>query len=206
MTRSNRTAGSTNADYPHLTSIYFPECTVSRRSLSVLCVFACLTAIGVAGRLISRELTLWNFTPVAAIGLFAGYYFERAGWAAAVSLTAMSVSNLVIGGYGSNGVMFTVYGALLFPIVLRSVLRTRLTAVRVLGTATLSSVVFFVTTNFAHFYFTSPDHSWNALVETYAAAIPFFDKTLLGDLCFSGLLFGGYAWATRPTALPATAA
>lgn len=172
---------------------------MSRRNLSVLFVFACLTAIGVAGRLASRELHLWNFTPVAAIGLFAGYYFDRWFVGAAVTVAAMALSNVVIGGYHSAGVMYAVYAAMLFPVALRTLLRSNLTAVRVLASALVSSVVFFVVTNFAHYWFATEVHTWGALAETYVAALPFFRNTLAGDLFFTGLLFGGYAFSLRPT-------
>ena len=35
------------------------------------------------------------------------------------------------------------------------------------------------------------------LVACYAAAIPFFQNTLAGDLVFTALLFGGFALAER---------
>jgi hypothetical protein len=63
----------------------------------------------------------------------------------------------------------------------------------VLGTALLSSILFFVITNFGvwltgggWFY----PRTWQGLVECYVMAIPFFRNTLAGDLVFTGVLFG----------------
>ena len=164
------------------------------RRTQTLIVFALLLGIAVAGRVLSKEMSLWNFTPVAAVGMFAGFFFERKTWAALMCVAAMAISNLIIGdGYLHIGVMLTVYAALLFPILLRGILRDNLSAPRVLGCAIVSSVVFAVTTNFAHWWCTMP-HTLGDLGQAYVQALPFFRMTLAGDLCFAVLLFGGYAW------------
>ena len=166
---------------------------MNRRNQTLL-VFVLLLGIAVAGRLLSKEMSLWNFTPVAAVGMFAGFFFERKSWAAVMSVAAMAISNWIIGqNYLHVGVLLTVYAALLFPILLRQILRDNLTAPRVLGCAILSSVVFSLMTNFAHWWFTMP-HTLDDLGAAYIQAQPFFRMTLAGDLCFSVLLFGGYAW------------
>jgi hypothetical protein len=156
--------------------------------------FCALSFLAVIGRLLSNELTLWNFTPLAAVGLFGGFFFERRLTAAAVTVVAITVSNLFIGTYPNPAVTFTVYAALLFPIALRGIIRTEFSAPRILGCAILSSVVFFVTTNAAHWWFTRA-HTFADLCDTYILAVPFFRMTLAGDLCFTAVLFGGYAWS-----------
>ncbi|HZZ71589.1 MAG TPA: DUF6580 family putative transport protein [Pirellulales bacterium] len=165
---------------------------MNRRSQTLI-VFAVLLGIAVVGRLLSTELGWWNFTPVAAVGLFAGFFFASGWMAAFLSVGALTISNMFLGGYGNPGVAATVYAAMLFPIGLRSILRSELTAPRVLGCAMLSSVVFFVSTNFAHWFFTMP-HTLDNLTIAFVSAVPFFRGTLAGDLCFSALLFGGYVW------------
>jgi hypothetical protein len=35
------------------------------------------------------------------------------------------------------------------------------------------------------------------LMACYAAGIPFFGNTLLGDFVYAGILFGGFEWAQR---------
>jgi hypothetical protein len=40
-------------------------------------------------------------------------------------------------------------------------------------------------------------HSMTGLADCYAAAIPFFQNTVAGDLFYSALLFGGFALLQR---------
>src|SRR5205814_5206418 len=77
-------------------------------------------------------------------------------------------------------------------------LRDRATWKRV-GIASISgSVVFFLVTNLgvwlgvnAHPLPMYP-HTLGGLVECYAAALPFFRNTILGDLTYAALMFGSY--------------
>jgi hypothetical protein len=59
-------------------------------------------------------------------------------------------------------------------------------------------VLFFVVTNFAvcargSLY----AKNIGGLVTSYVAALPFFQNTVLGDLFYTAVLFGGFAWAER---------
>ncbi|MEM1217118.1 MAG: DUF6580 family putative transport protein, partial [Bacteroidota bacterium] len=59
----------------------------------------------------------------------------------------------------------------------------------------LASVVFFLLTNAASWQL-DPVYSKDlaGLGAAYVAGIPFFMNTIAGDLLYSGVLFGGYAW------------
>ena len=76
-------------------------------------------------------------------------------------------------------------------------------AVRVGGAALLCSTQFFLLTNFAVWLSAARGAShlyalnMGGLLECYAAAIPFWGRTLAGDLFFSGALFGMYAFLSR---------
>ena len=104
--------------------------------------------------------------------------------------------------------MVLVYGMLAVPGVLRGWLRQtfvlgrgRLSArlaplAGLLSCSLLSSVLFFVVTNFGVWLgFATYETSWAGLCECYVAAIPFFRYTLAGDLFFAIVLFGSYALA-----------
>ena len=66
------------------------------------------------------------------------------------------------------------------------------------GSALLSSVVFFLVTNFAHWLFMEMyPQTLAGLLTGYAAALPFFKYQLAGDLFWSAMLFGGYALSCR---------
>ena len=166
-----------------------------------------LVTAGVAARLLLRDFP--NFAPVMGIALFAGFIMHRAALAVLVPLAVMVISDQVIGGY-TFGMMIVVYAMLAAPFLLRPLLRnlfsdrghswwTRSSAL--FGMSIGSSVAFFLVTNFAvwaqsasgvspmAFY----DASIQGLLHCYGQALPFFRYTLAGDLCFTTVLFGGWA-------------
>lgn len=152
-----------------------------------------LIALCVAGRLGSHAP---NFTPIAATALFAAFLFGSR-LAVIVPLSAMLISDIFIGFYEWQ-IMLAVYAALLVPTLLGLMLHKRLTGTRVAGCAVGSSVVFFLSTNFAVWAFSGMyPISTAGLTECYLAALPFFRYSLAGDLVWSVAMFGGYLLANR---------
>lgn len=141
-----------------------------------------------------------NFTPVAAVALFAGARIRNRFAAALVPFCAMALSDLVIGGYEWK-LMMVVYAALLFPVLLRPLLRGSYKPARLLLASGISSLVFFLSTNFAVWYLGGWYSSgFSGLSACYIAAVPFLKYNLLGDLFWSVTLFAGYelyTWATN---------
>jgi hypothetical protein len=136
-----------------------------------------------------------NFTPVGALALLGGACFPRARTALLVTGGAMLVSDLVIGLHDQ---MAAVYASLALVVALGRGLRPRRTPGRVAGTALASSVVFFLGSNLGVWaggaiYPRSLEGLWAC----YVAALPFFGGTLLGDLFYASVLFGGLALAER---------
>lgn len=157
-------------------------------------MFCGLVAVGVAGRVLPHAP---NFTPVAAAALFAGFFFQNRLVAVAVPITAMAISDVFWLGSHDFRVMAVVYSAIAFPVLL-----TRFTregawqGARVLGSASVASIVFFLASNFAVWAWSNIYASnWSGLVNCYAAALPFFKYTLAGDLVWSISFFGAYALA-----------
>lgn len=176
-----------------------------QRSLIEFTALIVLVVAGAASRIWFRDLP--NFAPIAAMALFAGYFFRTAWLAMLVPVAAMLVSDAFIGFYDWK-LMAVVYGALTLPVALRPLLRhylaieprrVRGVAQSLLGLMTCSlgcSLLFFAATNFACWYGSNwYPQTWQGLTACYVAAIPFFKYTLLGDLIFACLLFGGYALA-----------
>ncbi len=185
--------------------------------LSEACVFVALVALGAGLRVFFQDLP--NFAPVAALALFSGYFFRHWLTALAVPLSVMLISDCFIGGY-SWQVMAVVYASLALPVGLRGLLRRLVPPKRdgltsaVVATAGLitcalgSSLMFYMTTNFACWIWFDVDHSLAGLLRNYIAALPFFRFTIAGDLLFAFALFGGhalYALASRRRAVAATA-
>ena len=151
--------------------------------------------LGVAGRLLPHPP---NFTPMAAIALFAGFIFVKRYMAiVAVVVTMLLCDYFAFGSLSANWFgsksMFVVYLALLFPIVFKNFLQRKLGVLRIAGAALASSTVFFIATNFAVWAF-SPMYAktFEGLVLCYTMAIPFFQNTIAGDLVWSGAIFGTY--------------
>ncbi|OJH35194.1 DUF6580 family putative transport protein [Cystobacter ferrugineus] len=153
-------------------------------------MFSMLVALGVAGRLLPHEP---NFMPIAATALFSGYFMRHVSFAACVPLASMLISDAVLGVYDYK-VMGVVYLCLMAPVLLSAVLKRRLTVTTVGAGAVGSSALFFVGTNFAVWLSSGMyEHTLSGLVRCYVAALPFLRNTLMGDLFWSGMLFG--AWA-----------
>jgi len=158
-------------------------------------------AVAVVARLLPHPP---NFTPLAALGLFAGSVSRKPVMAAVGVVAAMLVSDTLL---GFHSMMPLVYGCLLANIAIgvfwvrgsrRSESKLNLaTAGRVVTGSLMGSVLFFLVTNLGCFLAFYPN-TVAGLVACYSAAIPFFQYTLAGDLVYTSALFGALAFATLP--------
>lgn len=145
-----------------------------------------------------------NFTPLAAIALFGGAYITNRYWAIIIPLLAMLLSDALMGfnGWAFTEQIIVVYGSFALIAVLGLSLQKNKGIIRVAGASISASILFFVLTNFAvwmgGFFHTPALYPLNGsgLVECFVSAIPFFQNSLMGDLCYSALLFGGFYLAT----------
>jgi hypothetical protein len=131
-----------------------------------------------------------NFTPVAAIALFGGAHYGKRWLAFFIPLFAMFMSDLVL---GFHGLMIAVYFSFALVVGIGALLRNRVRVGTVMGATIGGSLLFFLVTNFA-VWAGSPFYAQNAggLISCYVAALPFFHSSLLGDMFYSGVFFGGY--------------
>lgn len=136
-----------------------------------------------------------NFAPIAAMALFGGAYFNR-GYAFLVPIVAMLASDLFIGFY-SPVVMGSVYGSFILAGLIGLWLKKRKSPRNVILAAIGSSVLFFLITNFAVWLGGWYPRSLTGLIECYTLALPFFRNTILGDLFYTGVFFGGYELVLR---------
>jgi hypothetical protein len=178
---------------------------VTRQTWTECLIFAALVAAGAGSRILFRDLP--NFAPIAAMALFAGYFFRSPVTALAVPLVAMLASDAVIGGYEWR-TMLVVYAMLALPVAFRVPVRRWLRFERgrsrhglaalsgLLTLSLISSVLFFLATNLACWQWSDMyEHNLAGLARCYASALPFFRHTLAGDATFAVALFGGYAVA-----------
>lgn len=152
-----------------------------------------------------------NFTPIGAMGLFGAAYFSRKHLAFLIPFIGLWISDMVLNNliyarlypefYGEGVVWFGsvwVYLAFALIIVLGFVLLRHVKPTNLLAASLLASVLFFLITNFGSML-ADPKYpkSITGLMAAYTAGIPFFWNTLLGDLFFSGVLFGSFEWFRR---------
>lgn len=137
-----------------------------------------------------------NFTPVMAIALFAGAHFSDKHLAFVTPVAAMLIADIILGFHAT---MPFVYAGVIITVLLGFALQENNKASRILGAAFASSVLFFVLTNFGAWLFL-PDlypRSVTGLLQAYIAAIPFYYNSLIGDLFYTAILFGGFHLAQR---------
>jgi len=156
------------------------------KARSTLVIFMILAVA--ASRLIPHPP---NMTSVAAMALFGGAMLDDRRLAFAVPLGAMFLSDLLL---GFHDMMFIVYGTFALIVCIGLWLQRHRSAATIAGAAIVSSLLFFVTTNFGvwaldHMY----PHTLTGLVACYTAALPFLRNTLEGDLLYTLVLFGGFA-------------
>ena len=169
------------------------------RDISILLL---LLAVGIASRFVLVELP--NVKPVAAIVMFAAFWFRSFRVAGLALLLIMLVSNV---GLDSCPWQITcgVIGGLLAAAWLGRNFRSHfdsassvsqsplMAAGLLLGSALTMSIAFFLISNFSVWAM----GQWypltlSGLVQCFVAAVPFFKYTLCGDMLFCTSLFG--AW------------
>lgn len=162
------------------------------RSVASLGTALSLIAMAVLARLIPHPA---NVTPIVGLALFSGAYFggvriSKAG-AILLPLAAMFISDLALGVHDQ---MVSVYGSIVLVSFIGFALAEKRTAGRVIAASVASSTLFFLITNFTVWLAGEMYAKTGAgLVECYTLALPFYRNGLIGDLAYSGLLFG--AWA-----------
>lgn len=130
-----------------------------------------------------------NFAPIAAMALFGGAYLDKK-YALIVPLLAMFISDIFLGFHST---MPFVYGSFLLTGLIGIWLRQHLTIANVFLGTLVSSILFFVITNFGVWLVGSIyEKTFEGLIQAYLYAIPFFRNTIVGDFFYTGLFFGSY--------------
>lgn len=139
-----------------------------------------------------------NFTPIAALALFGGVYLQKR-WALLIPMLAMLISDSLI---GFHALMPWVYGSFLLTGLIGLWLKKHKQPQFILGAVIMSSLLFFVVTNFGVWVLpvSGYPHTLAGLVQCYVAAIPFFKTELLGTLMYTSVLFLLYEAVVRAIA------
>ncbi len=135
-----------------------------------------------------------NFTPIAAIAIFSGALLGKKWYAFVVPMVIMLLSDLIIGFHAT---MWSVYLSFALVVALGMVLCKNIRFSNILVTSILSSLLFFVITNFACFLQGWYGLSWAGLLDCYTMALPFFRMELLSTLVYATAFWGVYALVTK---------
>lgn len=159
--------------------------TVSDVNLKLIAVLIVIS--GVLARLLPHHP---NIVPIAALCLFGGVYLPKKF--AFLPLLALFISDYFIGFYGID--MLYVYGSFALTGVIGLWIRRHKKPLPVIISAFASSVMFFLITNFGVWALPNNwyPHTLAGLIQSYTMALPFFRNSLIGDVGYTALLFGGY--------------
>lgn len=131
-----------------------------------------------------------NFAPIAAMALFGGAYFTKKSFAFIIPLAAMFITDAIIGFYSTAWLTYISFALI---VVLGIVMLKKVSVKKVVLASIASSISFFLITNFGVWALgTLYPKTPAGLMESYIAAIPFFQNSLIGDLFFAGVMFGVY--------------
>jgi hypothetical protein len=176
----------------------------ANRSLNMLALCTLLVVAAVMSRIINAETHWYNFGPMVAISIFSGAILKNKSYAYLLPLAAYFVSDLyleVAHGAGFYGIsQFFVYGGMALVVLLGTAMRKQNVA-RVLGFSIGGSLLFWIVSNFGVFLGGYWGTGLDGLATTYLMALPFYStqgselflNAFVGDLLFSGILFGAYA-------------
>jgi len=183
----------------------YTELRMDRRKSSFQPLALTLTVLAALVRLVPHPP---NFAPIGGVALFGGARLR--GWQAyCVPLLAMLLTDPIRsrleGGYSPfSWATPVIYGCFLINVFLgRLFLRDSSNPWRIASVAIAGSVQFYVLTNLFEWWhgITPYAHTVSGLIECYVAALPFFGRTLLADVFYSGVLFIAYALLSRRIAL-----
>lgn len=135
-----------------------------------------------------------NVAPIAALALFGGTYLNKR-YALVVPLIAMLISDFFLGFHNT---MVFVYGSFLLTGLIGLWLRKHKSLGTVIASSLISSLLFFIITNFGVWVMGSMyPKTFSGFVLCFTYAIPFFRNTIIGDLLYVGLFFGAYEVITK---------
>lgn len=177
---------------------------MNKKRFTVLAGFILIAALS---RIIPHP---YNFAPIGAMSIFGAAYFTDKRFSFLLPLFAMFVSdllvnNLLYSSFYGGFVLFTpgfwwTYGAIALIVVAGIFILKKVNFKTVIAGSLSASIIFFLITNFGS-WIGNPVYPQgiHGLLMSYTAGLPFFHYTILGDLLYSGIMFGAFEYAKSQT-------
>ena len=139
-----------------------------------------LVLLGVLFRIIPHAP---NFTPMLTIALMSGLYMKNK-FSILLPISIMLLSDIFI---GSHITAIWVYFSLMMIFIIGYLIKNSLSNIFLYSI--LSSVLFFIISNFGVWFSGGYSYSLEGLIICYTMAIPFFKNTLISTVLFSMLFY-----------------
>ena len=168
---------------------------MKRSEINIL-VAITLVLTAIIMRVAGATTHLYNFAPIAAIGLFSGAVIkDRKVLAFLIPLAGQFIADVYFQFFTNTpgfypGQAFN-YAALAGAAGL-GLLMKQPKPLNILAYIFGASTLFFIISNFGFFASGYNGYSFAGFTKTYIDAIPFFKNTIIGDLAGGIFLFGGY--------------
>ncbi|MEO6720676.1 MAG: DUF6580 family putative transport protein [Ferruginibacter sp.] len=161
----------------------------------------------------AAQLTTWsNFTPIGAMGLFGGAYFNSRWKKIAFPLLTLFVSDIIINLFihdGKYGVMYggwyLVYGIFIAIVFMGEWLIRKVSVKNILIASVSAAMFHWLAADFAVWAAGGTDlrtglplsRGWSGLQQCYLQGLPFMRNFLAGTLAYSALMFGAFEWMKK---------
>lgn len=155
-----------------------------------------------------------NFAPIGAMALFGGTYLSKK-YSIIIVIATLTISDYLLlyvnpfspkfldlsKIYALTSLIHSttvfVYGSFILISLMGLWLRNHKSAPNILFASLVSSVLFFLITNFGVWVAGAYSRDLSGLWQSYIMGIPFFRNTLLGDLFYTGAFFASYELVKR---------
>lgn len=146
-----------------------------------------------------------NFAPIGAMTIFGIVYYSQKIYAFLVPAISMVLSDIAINNtiyahyfdgftFIYPGSYFTYIAFIIIGISGYFILK-KINYSRIVFACLLSSIIFFLVSNFGIWaYETIYPKNIDGLLACYISAIPFLKNTIMGDLMYSGIMFGVFEY------------
>jgi hypothetical protein len=149
-----------------------------------------------------------NFAPIGGMALFGATYYSKRYWVFIIPIVSMWLADLVLNNvvyarYFDHFVWFYqgcywTYVAFILIGLIGFVTLKKIKIQNLILASLLASIVFFLLSNFGVWASTNMyPKNVSGLIACYTAGLPFFKNTIMGDLVYTGVLFGAFEFAQR---------